>query len=195
MALIFLLFYCFPLFWTFWLTTFRPSMCHLGPITTLLPEAKLTKTSVLIKVKNKWVCNLPLCPEGPVCLLSRTINVTSLAGSTIQTWKTYILISESKRNIQLWMERSSECRTVMYVVLISTYATVHNISVCFSWCHCHLMSWSMVHNGDMSSNVFENFTTCGRRQDSTAEIRALCTGKARWIKWWSRGKWICEERL
>lgn len=73
------------------------------------------------------------------------------------------LISESKRNIQLWMKRISECSTLMYVVLISTYATVYNCPVCFSWRHCHLMSWSMVHNGDMSSNVFENFTTCGRK--------------------------------
>lgn len=32
-------------------------------------------------------------------------------------------------------------------------------SVSVSYCFFHLMSWSMLHSGDMSSNVLENFTT------------------------------------
>lgn len=103
----FIAFHCFG---PFWLTTFGPSMCRLGPITTLAPEAKLTEASVLINVKNKWICNLPSCPDGPVCLLTRTINVTSLAGSTIQTWKKYI----SKRNIQIWDELWMQYFNVCY---------------------------------------------------------------------------------
>lgn len=75
------------------------------------------------------------------------------------------------------------------------YFHIWLVCVCFSWCLCHLMSWSMLHSGDMSSNVFENFTTCVRDTyhhkvtDSTTKI-ALCTGKARWIRWKS---WDCER--
>lgn len=56
----------------------------------------------------------------------------------------------------------------------------------FSLCLFHLMSWSMLHNGDMSSNVFENFTTYKRdnyhhnwqQQHSATKMSEFCTRNA-----------------
>lgn len=66
------------------------------------------------------------------------------------------------------------------------------VCVCLPWCLFHLMSWSMLQSGDMSSKVFENFTTCVRdtyhhKLAEMAQQSALCTGKA------SRSYWICEK--
>lgn len=36
--------------------------------------------------------------------------------------------------------------------------------VCLLQCLIHLMSWSMLHSGDISSKVFENFTTYEKKE-------------------------------